>query len=721
MHRPRIVLLGIVLASSLALLTTGCSRDAQSTVDRAATAPKPPIATSRPFQVTSPNGSREDEFYWLRDDTRKDEQMLAYLQAENAYTDAMLAHTKPLQDTLYNEIVGRVKQDDSTVPYRDNGYWYYRRYEAGKEYPIWARKRGTLDAPEEVMLDVSQMAEGHDFFSVGAWRVSPDNKLLAWAEDDVGRRQYTLRVKDLASGKILEDRITNVESMVVWAADNRTLLYVAKDPTTLLGDKVRKHVLGEEAAKDALVYDEQDKTFYTRIYTTKDEKYAVIYSRSTVATQMQVARTNDPKLQFKALISRERDHEYSAEHLGNRWIILTNWQAKNFRIVSVPEAQVADRSKWRDVIPHRTDAFVDDFDVFDSFLAVQEYSGGLSNVRIAPWDGKRERVIPAEDAAYAAKLGTNRELDTTLLRYTHTSFVTPTTTYDYDTRTDQKTLLKRVPVLGGFESSNYVTEHIWATARDGTKVPVSLVYRKGTPKDGTAPLHQYGYGSYGSSMDPYFSHALISLLDRGFVSAIAHIRGGQEMGRDWYENGKLLHKRNTFNDFIDVTKHLVAEKYADPKRVFAEGGSAGGLLMGAVANMAPELYRGMIVDVPFVDVVTTMLDDSIPLTTNEYDEWGDPKKKEYYEYMLSYSPYDNVKAQSYPALFVSTGLWDSQVQYYEPAKWVARLRKLKTDQNLLAFRINMEAGHGGKSGRYQQYREVAEQFAFVVDQAGIGK
>ncbi len=699
-------------------LTAGCSRNAQSVADRAV-GPTPPIAASRPYEVPSPHGSRQDEFYWLRDDTRSDKDVLAYLEAENAYADAVLAHTKPLQEKIYNEIVGRIQQDDSSVPYRKNGYWYYRRYETGKEYPIYARKRGSLDAPEEIMLDVNRMAEGHGYFQVANWEVSPNGKLIAWAEDNVGRRQYTIRIKDLESGKVFDEKITNVDPGIAWAADNRTILYVAKDPTTLLGDKVRKHVLGTDPANDPLVYEEQDKSYYTGVGTTKDEQFLVIFSQSTVATQMQVARSNDAKLAFKPLIPRERDHEYYAEHLGDRWIIRTNWQAKNFRIVSVPEAEVSNRDRWRDVIPHRDDAFIDDFAVFKSFLAVQEHSNGLSNIRIAPWDGKRERIIRSDEASYTATLGTNAELDTNVVRYVHMSLVTPPTTYDYDTQTDQRTLLKREPVLGGFDQTQYTTEYVWATARDGTKIPVSIAYRKTTPRDGTAPLLQYGYGAYGLSMDPYFSHAVISLLDRGFVYAIAHIRGGQEMGRDWYENGKLLNKRNTFSDFIDVTKHLVAEKYADPKRVFGQGGSAGGLLIGAVANIAPELYRGLIAEVPFVDIVTTMLDESIPLTSNEYDEWGNPQDKQFYEYMLSYSPYDNVRAQAYPAMYVSTGLWDSQVQYFEPAKWVAKLRKMKTDDNPLVFRINMEAGHGGKSGRFQRYREIAEEYGFLLDLAGI--
>jgi oligopeptidase B len=703
---------------AIGLLCMSANAESETTMGEA-TAPRPPVAAIRPSEVPSPNGRRVDPYYWLRDDTRTSKEVLGYLAAENEYTDAMLADTKPLQAKLYEEILGRIKQDDASVPYRKNGYWYYRRYETGKEYPIYARRRGAMDAPEQVMLDVNEMAAGHDFFQVDDWAVSPDSKLLAWAEDSVGRRQYTIRVKNLETGEIFPDTITNAEANIAWAADNRTLLYVAKDPVTLLGDKVHKHTLGADVAKDPLVYEQTDDSFYTSVGTTKDEKYVLIHSHSTVSTEVQVAKADDPELAFTVLIPRERDHEYQAEHLDGRWILRTNWQAKNFRIVEADADKVRDRGQWRDLIAHRSDAFIDSFDVFRDFLAVDEHSDGLANVRIRPWNYDKAFVIASDEAAYTTSLGTNPELDTKLVRYTYTSLTTPSSTFDLDTVSGTKTLLKRDPVLGGFDQNNYRTEHVWATARDGTKVPVSLVYRKGFRKDGTAPLLQYGYGSYGSSIDPGFSYSVISLLDRGFVYAIAHIRGGQEMGRDWYENGRLLNKRNTFTDFIDVTRYLVAQKYADPKRVFGRGGSAGGLLIGAVANMAPRDYRGLIALVPFVDVVTTMLDESIPLTSNEFDEWGNPRHKQFYDYMLAYSPYDNVARHEYPAIFVGTGLWDSQVQYYEPAKWVAKLRALKTDSNPLVFRVNMQAGHGGKSGRFQQYRETAEQYAFLLQQAGI--
>lgn len=679
----------------------------------------PPIALEIPHIVESPHGSRVDHYYWLRDDERERKEVLDHLTAENAYADAVMAHTKPLQEKLFGEIVGRIKQDDSSVPYRKRGYWYYRRYEAGREYPIYARKQGSLDAAEEITLDVNKLAEDHEFFQVGSLDVSPDNRLLAWTEDTVGRRQFTLRIRDLRTGAVFSDVVTNVEPGVAWAADSKTLFYVAKDPVTLLGDKVRKHVLGADAKDDSLVYEEHDKSFYTGVGTTKDDEYVAIFSQSTVSTEMRVTKASDPRFAFRVLIPRERDHEYLADHLSGKWIIRTNWRAKNFRIVEADDQSISNRESWRDIVAHRDDAFIEGFDVFRGFLAVAERSGGLANIRIQTWKDGKSFLIDSDEPAYTTGLSANPEMDTTLVRYTYTSLTTPPSTYDFDVATGHKTLLKREPVLGGFEQENYVTEFVWATARDGARVPASLVYRKGVKIDGTAPLLQDGYGAYGFSNDPAFHSSVISLLDRGFVYAIAHVRGGQELGRDWYERGKLLNKRNTFNDFIDVTRHLVAQKYADPKRVFAMGGSAGGLLMGAIANLAPQDYRGIVALVPFVDVVTTMLDESIPLTTNEFDEWGNPQDKRFYEHMLAYSPYDNVKEQDYPALFVGTGLWDSQVQYFEPAKWVAKLRKLKTDSNPLVFRINMEAGHGGKSGRFQRHLETAEYYAFLLDLAGI--
>ena len=682
-------------------------------------APVPPIAAVRPHVVESPNGDRTDEYYWLRDDARASPDVIGYLEAENAYKAAMTAHTRALEDRVYEEIVGRIKQDDSTVPYRLRGHWYYTRYETGQEYPIYARKAGKLDAPEQVMLDVNQMAQGHGFFQVGSYAIAPDNNLLAFTEDPVGRRQYTLRIKNLATGELLPDRIENVDPSLAWTADSRSILYLEKDPETLLARRVLRHVLGTDPARDALVYEQDDDSFYTSVGTTKDERYVTIFARSTVSTEMRYADASDPALTFRVFLPRERDLEYYPDHLDGRWIIRTNWQAPNYRLMEASFGEEGDRAKWRELLAHREDAFVDGFDVFRDFLAIEERSDAMRKIRIRPWGNGKDFYIASDEAAYTTSLGVNAEIDTRIVRYEYTSLTTPMTVYDYDIQTGERQLMKRTLVLGGFDSANYRTELVWTPARDGARIPVSLVYRAGFRRDGTAPMLQYAYGSYGATMDPAFSVARVSLLDRGFVYAIAHVRGGQEMGRRWYENGRLLNKKNTFTDFVDVTRFLVKEGYADARRVSAMGGSAGGLLMGAIANIAPWDYRAIVAQVPFVDVVTTMLDESIPLTTNEFDEWGDPKKKEFYDYMLSYSPYDNVAKQDYPAMLVTTGLHDSQVQYWEPAKWVARLRVRKTDSNPLLYRTTMEAGHGGKSGRFQRFRDVAEEYAFILDQSGI--
>jgi len=678
----------------------------------------PPVAEQRPAAIASPHGTRHDEYAWLRDDQRADPDVLAYLAAENAYREAALAHVKPLEDRLYDEIVARIRQDDASVPYRYRGHWYYARYETGDEYPVHARKAGSIAAAEEVLLDLRELAAGHDFYELGEYEVSPDNRLLAYTEDTVGRRQYTLRIKDLASGQLLFDAIENVEDGIAWSADSRTVLYVEKDPRTLLGLRVRKHVLGTDPAQDALVHEEQDDAFYTSVATTKDGQYLLIESSSTVTTETRYALADDPGLEFKVLLPRRRGHEYSVEHRDGEWIVLSNWKALNFRLMRAPVAEAADMTCWTEIVPHRDDALLADFDVFRDFLVIEERSSGLRKVRVLR-PGQVAVDLDADEPAYRAALGANEEFDSHVVRYTYTSLTTPLSTIDYDVATGEQVLLKRDPVLGAFDPAHYATEYLQAPARDGEQVPVAVVYRKGTPLDGTAPLLQYGYGAYGISTDPVFSSTLLSLLDRGFVYAIAQVRGGQELGRRWYDSGRLLGKRNSFNDFIDATRFLVREGYADPRRVFARGGSAGGLLMGAVVNQAPADYRAVVAHVPFVDIVTSMLDDSLPLTTNEYDEWGNPNEREFYEYMLSYSPYDNVSARAYPAMLVTTGLWDSQVQYFEPAKWVARLRRLKTDDNLLLLRVNMEAGHGGKSGRFHRYREIAEEYAFLLDQAGI--
>jgi oligopeptidase B len=675
--------------------------------------------------VASPHGVRQDPYYWLRDDERADPQVLAYLAAENAYRQRCMAALRPFEDTLYEEIIARLKQDDASVPYRKLGYWYHSRFEPGREHPIFARRKGAIDAAEEILLDANALAVGHDYFLIGALEVSPDGAWLAYCEDTVGRRQFTLRFKNLRTGETLETAIPDVEADLAWANDNRTILYVEKDRDTLLGLYVKKHVLGSDPRADVLAFEQTDKSFYTGVSKSKSERFIFIHMESTVASEWRYADAGDPALEFKTFRPHERDHEYQLEHLGGAFIIRTNWQARNFRLMQVTIGAEAELAAWTDVVAHRDDTFIEDFDVFDAFLAVSVRSGGLAKISIKPWPPaaggaiQPEFFIASDEAAYATSLAVNPELDTDLVRYAYSSLTTPTTVYDFNVRTGEKILRKRDPVVGSFDPANYRTEFLFAPARDGARVPVSLVYHRSFARDGTAPLLQYAYGAYGLSMDPVFSSARLSLLDRGFVYAIAHVRGGQEMGRAWYDTGRKLHKKNSFLDFIDVTRHLVAQRYAARDRVFAMGGSAGGLAMGAVANLSPGDYCGIVAQVPFVDVVTTMLDDSIPLTTNEYDEWGNPTLREEYEYMLSYSPYDNVIAQSYPSMFITTGLWDSQVQYYEPAKWIAKLRAMKTDRHAVLLHVDMEAGHGGKSGRFQRYREIAMEYVYLLDQAGI--
>ena len=697
----------------------------------------PPDAARKPHTVVAPHGARrEDEYYWLRDDSRKHPEMLAYLQAENAYADAVLAPLKPLEDRLYAEIVGRIKQDDSSVPYRERGWWYYTRYETGQDYPVYARRQGDpantpslgseLEGAEQVLLDVDAMARDKDYFSVGDWEVSPDNTLLAWAEDAVGRRQYTIKVKNLATGEVFADEIHGVAPNLVWADDNRTLFYIENDPETLLTKRVKKHLLGTPASADEVVYEEPDDSFYMGIDRSRDDRFLCISVESTVSSEMRYAPANDPRA-FTVLAPRARDVEYQADHLGDRWVIRTNapdaagTPASNFKLMVAP-SDASTRTQWQEWVPHREDVFIDGFELFDHFTAIAERSGGLERLRLlkgADATGADEgEYVRADEPAYSMGLDVNAEHATEWLRYSYTSLTTPVTVYELNVRTGERRQLKQQPVIG-YDPARYVTERLWATARDGTRVPVSLVYRAGFRKDGSAALLQYAYGSYGHAMDPAFNLPVVSLLDRGMVYAIAHIRGGQEMGRAWYDDGRLQRKRNTFTDFIDVTDFLVAEGYAAPDRVAAYGGSAGGLLMGAISNMAPDRYRVILSQVPFVDVVTTMLDPSIPLTTNEYDEWGNPEEPEAYAYMLSYSPYDNLKAQAYPAMFVGTGLWDSQVQYWEPAKYVARLRDLDTGGRTIVLRTNMDAGHGGKSGRFRRYRELAEMYAFLLDQLGV--
>ena len=700
----------------------------------AADTPTPPDAAKKPYVVKAPHGAeRQDEYYWLRDDKRENPDMLGYLKAENAYADALLGPLKPVQDKLYEEIVARIKQDDASVPYRERGWWHYSRFEAGKDYPIHARRK---DAPgidarsilaaneaadfngEEVLLDVNVLAAGKDYYAVGGRSLSQDNRLLAYSDDTNGRRQYTLRVKDLQSGKTLPDTIPGTAGYAVWADDNKTFFYIENDPETLLSTRVKKHVLGTDPKDDVLVYEETDDTFYMGVGRTRDDKYIVIGLDSTVSNETRHTPAAAPGA-FQVLAPRARDVEYDADHHGGRWVIRTNADgARNFKIVTAADNS-SSRKDWKDWVAHDPQVYIEEIELFDGHAAIAERSGGLERVRILK-DGGASEYVKADESAYSMGLDANPEADSPWLRYSYTSLTTPATTYELNVQTGERRQLKRQPVPG-YDPANYVTERLWATARDGTKIPVSIVYRKGFQKNGKAALLQYAYGSYGMSMDPGFSVTTVSLLDRGMAYALAHIRGGQEMGRAWYEDGKLLNKKNTFTDFIDVTGFLVKQGYAAPDRVAAHGASACGLLMGAVANMAPDAYRVILSQVPFVDVVTTMLDPTIPLTTNEYDEWGNPEQKPFYDYMLTYSPYDNLAKKAYPATFVGTGLWDSQVQYWEPAKYVARLRDLNTGSEPVVFRINMEAGHGGKSGRFRRYREQAEMYSFMLDRLGVGK
>lgn len=681
--------------------------------------PIAPLAEQRPHVVSAPAGDRTDPWYWLRDDERQDPDILAYLTAENEYKEARLAHLSEAREGLFSELRGRIIEDDSSVPYFDRGYWYYTRFEQGKEYPIYARRPGSMDADEEILLDVNVKAAEHAFYQVGDMDISLDGSRLAWLEDTVGRRQYRLRIRDLTSDELIDAPVDNAASLS-WSGDTRHLFYVANHPETLRSWQVRRLDLEAEGGiTDTLIYQEDDAAFYTGVGRTTSDAFNLIFLSSTVSTEVHVLPTDTPTGEFQVFYRRQRDHEYSIDHLGDRWLIQTNHEAPNFRIMSVTLNDHADRQAWTDVVAHDEQVFIHGFDAFEQFLAISERSDGLRRLRILDWQSGESSVLSFDEPAYAAYLSTNVDQRATRLRFVYTSMTTPAQTWEIDMRTGERELLKQNEVGGVFNREDYVTERRWIEARDGTRVPVSILHHRNTALDGSAPLYQFAYGSYGFSMDPTFSSNRLSLVDRGFVFAIAHVRGGQELGRQWYDQGRLLNKMNTFTDFIDVTDALVGEGLVDAGRVFAMGGSAGGLLMGAIANLAPDRYRGLVAHVPFVDVVTTMLDESIPLTTNEFDEWGNPMDPEFYEVMLSYSPYDNVVAQDYPAMLVTTGLWDSQVQYWEPAKWVAKLRVTKTDDQPLLLHTNMEAGHGGASGRFQRLRETAMEYAFVIDQAGL--
>lgn len=687
---------------------------------------QPPVAEKIAHEVTANGNSRVDEYYWMKlsEDQKEhptDEQsrkVIDYLTRENQYLDAKMKHTLALQEKLYHEIIGRIKQTDESVPYRDNGYWYYTRFEEGKEYPVYCRKKGSMQAVEQVLLNVNELAEGHEFYDEGDVSVSEDNRLVAYSEDTVSRRRYTIYVKDIASGKLIGEPIPNTEGDITWANDNKTFFYVRKDSMTLRSRWVMRHTLGTDPASDKIVSEEKDETFYTGIYKTKSKKFLVIWAGSTLTNHYQILEADKPMNAFREFSPRERGLEYSIDHRGSGFYVVTNLDAVNFRLMETPDTRTS-RENWKEKIPHRRDTLLQSVEVFDNFLVLEERANANTLMQVINLRTDERHYLDFGEEAYTVYGSVNKEMNTDVLRYGYTSLTTPNSSYDYDMNTRQRKLLKQQEVVGGYNPADYQTERLWATARDGTKVPMSIVYKKGLQKNGANPTMLYGYGSYGASMSPTFSSVRLSLLDRGFVYAIAHIRGGQEMGRQWYEDGKMFKKKNTFTDFIDCAEYLIESNYTKPDMLFASGGSAGGLLMGAVANMRPDLFKGIIAEVPFVDVVTTMLDSDIPLTTGEFDEWGNPDDLESYMYMLEYSPYDQVKKQAYPNMLVTTGLHDSQVQYWEPAKWVAKLREMKTDNNTLLLRTNMETGHGGTTGRFKVHRETAQEYAFVLDLAGI--
>ncbi len=676
-----------------------------------------PLAKKRTSKLSTHADIRLDDYYWLND--RENPEVIEYLNQENAYYEELTAHTKTFQEELFKEMKGRIKEDDSSVPYKSNGYWYKTRYELGKEYPLYSRCKESLEAEEITIFDGNQMALGHDFFKIGGIAISPNNTLAAYGVDTVSRRQYTLRIKNLESGELYADEIENTTGGGVWANDNKTLFYTKKDPVTLRSDKIYKHVLGTATEHDVLVFEEKDDTFSTFVYRTKSKKYLVIGSFSTLSSEFQILSTDNPNGKFKIFSPRERGLEYTIFHYQNDFYILTNKDgATNFKLMKVGEEDTLSEN-WQEFIPHRDTVLLEDIDIFKDYYVLSERENGLNKIKVVKWDGSVSYFLPFESETYTAYVDANPDFDTKILRYGYNSLTTPSSVLDFNMRTKEQEVKKEQEVLGGdFTKSNYKEERLWATARDGVKVPISLVYHKDTLIHPETPLLQYAYGSYGATIDPYFSTVRLSLLDRGFVYAIAHVRGGEYLGRPWYEDGKLLKKKNTFTDFIDCSNFLIEMKMTSAAHLYASGGSAGGLLIGAVVNMVPKLYNGVIAAVPFVDVVTTMLDDSIPLTTGEYDEWGNPNELPYYEYMKSYSPYDNVAAQEYPNMLVTTGLHDSQVQYFEPAKWISKLRDMKTNDKLLLFDINMEAGHGGASGRFAALKEIAKEYAFLLDLEG---
>jgi oligopeptidase B len=674
---------------------------------------KPPATEKEPKEFIAHGDKRIDEYYWLNQ--RENPKVLDYLRAENDYLDTMMSGTRDLREKLFKEMKGRIKEKDESLPYKDNGYWYYSRFEEGKQYPIFCRKKETLQAPEEVMLDQNKMAEGFKYFSIGGRAVSDNNELLAFTVDSVSRRLYGLQIKNLATGVVYPETITNVEgSDIAWAADNKTVFYIKKDVTTLLGYQVWRHELGTDPSKDVMVYEEKDDRFYIGVYRTKSKKYiAIVSDMNEVSTEYRLLDAAHPAGSFKIFEPRKENFQYSIEHFNNKFYVLTDWNAPNFRLMETPEEKTG-KENWKEVIPHRKDVYISGLLVFKNHLVLAEMKDALNQLRVINQTDHKDYYITFPETVYASFPNVNPDYNTNILRFAYTSMTTPASIYDFNMDTQQRELKKQTEVLGGFKKEDYVSERVWATVRDGVKVPISLVYKKGMKRDGRNPLLLYGYGSYGSSMSPSFNSNIISLLDRGFIYAIAHVRGGQEMGRQWYDQGHLFNKKNTFYDFIDCGEFLIKENFTSKEHLYANGGSAGGLLMGAIVNFRPDLWHGVVADVPFVDVITTMSDPSIPLTTGEYKEWGNPAVSAEYFYMKSYSPYDNVEKKAYPNMLITTGLHDSQVQYFEPAKWVAKLRELKTDNNKLLFKINMDAGHGGASGRFDYLKDKAWQYAFFL-------
>ena len=676
-----------------------------------------PIAKKINKDLTTHNHTRVDPYYWMND--REDKEVIDYLNSENDYTKNVMKHTDEFQENLFHEMKNRIKEDDQSVPYKSNGYFYYSKFEKGNEYSINCRKKNSLDTPELIIVNQNERAKGHEFYALGGLSISDDNKIVAIGEDIVSRRIYHISFKNLETGEMLSDFLENTTGGVTWAADNKTVFYSQKDET-LRSYKIYRHVLGTSQKEDVLVYHEEDVTFNTFVYRTKSKKFIIIGSGSSISTEYQYANAETPNEAFTMFQKREDDHEYGIAHFGDFWYVSTNWNAKNYKLMKTPTSKTG-KENWTEVIAHRDDVLLEDLEIFTDYLVLGERQDGLTKLRIIPWDGSEEHYIKFNDPAYMVYSSVNRDYDTTTLRYGYTSMTTPSSLYDYDMATREQKLLKQQEIIGGYDVTKYESKRFMATARDGKKVPISLVYKKELKRPEGNPLLLYAYGSYGHSIDPGFSSTRLTLLDRGFVFAIAHIRGSQTLGREWYDDGKMMNKLNTFNDFIDCAEFLIEEKYTTPEHLYAMGGSAGGLLMGAIINDRPELWNGIVAAVPFVDVITTMLDESIPLTTGEFDEWGNPKEKAAYDYMMSYSPYDNIDKMAYPNMLVTAGLHDSQVQYWEPAKWVAKLRDLKTDNNKLLLKTNMEAGHGGASGRFEGLKETALEYAFLFDLEGITK